>query len=86
MAIEYAIPANSYIKYDGTNAQEVWEVIQERMSSEVSIQSQNAQGMTLTFEGGAGQVIIEVPANSRLGVNTLEIVSPADWATKYVRP
>lgn len=83
MAVEYGLPANVYIEYDGSNSADVLAAVQAHWAA-ASIVSE-VDGVLTISSGYSINDPQAVSMGERFGVYTWDAVSAADWAAKYVK-
>ncbi len=92
MTVEYGMLTNPYIRYDGTNSEEILSAFQSYLTlpdwTTVEISNENPLVELVIYidNGSSGTRYITIPLNHRIGVTTQEIISDSDWTTKYAKP
>jgi hypothetical protein len=86
VSVEYAAQAFPFIEYDGTNAIEVANAIEEfRSGCSATITSQSLAQVTIEVSADEAPTdIYTILAGQRFGLSTGLQIGPADWATKWV--
>lgn len=90
MAIEYATPGQRFLKYDGTNAQEIVDAAGSTISFEHSMVGSidEADGvLTFTINAGPyGNLNYTLNNGDRLAVDQMGgVISQADYESQYIR-
>lgn len=89
MAIQYGLPTQRFLAYDGTNSTEVVEAAQASYSGESSVTEFSEEDDVLTFTAHFGPY---GPSTYTLNVGDLVAmdgmgmtITAEDWATKYIK-
>lgn len=87
MAIEYALRASKFIRYDGTNSEEIRAAVQEWWNdSTLTVTGADSTQMAMSIDQGFRVLDVAMSTGDRISISEATIISPAEWASQYVKP
>lgn len=83
MATEYALQAEVFVLYDGTNSSEVLAAVAINWADAFIVSE--ADGVLTVSSGSSINDPRAIAVGERISPYSWGVVSPADWALKYVK-